>query len=112
MELLTSSRYRRYLTLTDTGQVRLDPQAIRQAQRLDGKGVLLTNDDTLSIQDVALAYQSLMVIERCFRSLKRGQVYLGRRVRDWRGTRLTGRPVSSPSPSELLVRFSLKQLTR
>ena len=43
MELLTSGRYGRYLTVTDTGQVRLDPRAIRQAQRLDGKWVLLTN---------------------------------------------------------------------
>jgi transposase len=77
MELLTSGRYGRYLTVTDTGQVRLDPQAIRQAQRLDGKWVLLTNDDTLSSQDTALAYKSLGVIERCFRSLKRGQIYLG-----------------------------------
>jgi Transposase len=77
MELLTSGRYRRYLQVTDTGQVRLDPHAIRKAQRLDGKWVLLTNDDTLSIQDAALAYKSLMVIEGCFRSLKRGQSYLG-----------------------------------
>ena len=37
----------------------------------------IPNDDTLSIQDAALAYKSLMVIERCFRSLKRGQIYLG-----------------------------------
>jgi hypothetical protein len=77
MELLTSGRYGRYLQVTDTGQVRLDPHAIRQAQRLDGKWVLFTNDDTLSIQDAALAYKSLRVIERCFRSLKRGQIYLG-----------------------------------
>ena len=34
------------------------------------------------------------------------------RVKDWRGTELKAQPVSSPSPSELLVRFSLKQLTR
>ncbi len=31
----------------------------------------------VSIQDAALAYKSLRVIERCFRSLKRGQIYLG-----------------------------------
>jgi transposase len=31
----------------------------------------------LSIQDAASAYKSLMVIERGFRSLKRGQIYLG-----------------------------------
>jgi transposase len=77
MELLTSKRYRRYLTVTDSGQISLDTQAIRQAQRLEGKWVLLTNDDTLSLEDGACAYKSLMVIERCFRSLKRGQIYLG-----------------------------------
>jgi hypothetical protein len=31
------------------------------------------------------------------------------RVKDWRGTI---RPVSSPSPSEPLVKFSLKRLTQ
>ena len=31
----------------------------------------------MSIQDAASAYKSLMVIERGFRSLKRGQFYLG-----------------------------------
>ena len=77
MELLTSGRYRRYLKVTDGGQISFDTQAIRQAKRLEGKWVLLTNDDTLSLEDGACAYKSLMVIERCFRSLKRGQIYLG-----------------------------------
>jgi hypothetical protein len=76
MELLTSGRYRRYLKVKG-GEVCLDAEAIRQAPRLDGKWVLITNDDTLSIEDAAVAYKSLLVIERCFRSLKRGQIQLG-----------------------------------
>lgn len=39
--------------------------------------VLITNDDTLSVEDAAVAYKSLLVIERCLRSLKRGQIQLG-----------------------------------
>ncbi len=77
MELLTSGRYRRYLKVTEGGEVRLDTEALRQAPRLDGKWVLITNDDTLSVEDAAVAYKSLLVIERCFRSLKRGQIHLG-----------------------------------
>jgi transposase len=77
MELLTAGRYRRYLKVTEGGEVCLDTEAIRQAPRLDGKWVLITNDDTLSVEDAAVAYKSLLVIERCFRSLKRGQIQLG-----------------------------------
>ena len=40
----------------------------------DGKWVLETNDDTISIEDAACGYKGLMVIERCFRSLKRTQI--------------------------------------
>jgi transposase len=76
MELLTSGRYRRYLKVKGD-EVCLDAEAIRQAPRLDGKWVLITNDDTLSVEDAAVAYKSLLVIERCFRSLKRGQIHLG-----------------------------------
>jgi transposase len=76
MELLTSGRYRRYLKV-EGGEVRLDTEAIRQAPRLDGKWVLITNDDTLSVEEAAVAYKSLLVIECCFRTLKRGQIQLG-----------------------------------
>jgi hypothetical protein len=39
MELLTSGRYRRYLKVTEGGEVRLDTEAIRQAPRLDGPSI-------------------------------------------------------------------------
>jgi transposase len=36
--------------------------------------VIETNDDTISLEDAACGYKGLMVIERCFRSLKRTQI--------------------------------------
>jgi len=72
--LLGSRRYKRYLTITDKGRIRIDRKAIKAAARYDGKWVLETNDTQLSLEDAAYGYRSLMVIERCFRSLKRTQI--------------------------------------
>ena len=36
--------------------------------------VVQTNDDTISFEDAASGYKGLMVIERCFRSLKRTRI--------------------------------------
>ena len=74
--LLASGRYGRYLKVDDRGRVAIDRQAIRKAKRMDGKWVLITNDDTLSLEDAATGYRGLLVIERCFRSLKRTQIQL------------------------------------
>ena len=52
----------------------MDKAAIREAEKYDGTWVLLTNDDTISIEDAASGYKSLMVIERCFRTLKRTRI--------------------------------------
>jgi hypothetical protein len=59
---------------TKSGQIRIDRGAVRQAAKYDGKWVLETNDDTISLEDAACGYKGLMVIERCFRSLKRTQI--------------------------------------
>lgn len=69
-ELVASTRYGRYLTRGPEGRLALDPEAIRAAERLDGKYVLLTNDDTLTPEDVGLGYKSMMIIEACFRRMK------------------------------------------
>ena len=69
-ELVASARYGRYLTRGPGGRLALDPEAVRAAERLDGKYVLLTNDDTLTPDDVALGYKSMMIIEACFRRMK------------------------------------------
>lgn len=74
IELLASRRFKRYLRVTKGNQVRIDRGAIREAEKYDGKWVIETNDDTISLEDAARGYKGLMVIERCFRSLKRTQI--------------------------------------
>ncbi|MFP3928738.1 MAG: hypothetical protein ACLFUP_07525, partial [Desulfobacteraceae bacterium] len=48
----------------------------RELPEYDGKWVLETNDDTLRLEEAAEGYKGLMVIERCFRSLKRTQIHV------------------------------------
>jgi hypothetical protein len=74
IDLLASRRFKRYLRITKSKLVRIDRGAIRQAAKYDGKWVIETNDDTISLEDAAFGYKGLMVIERCFRSLKRTQI--------------------------------------
>jgi Transposase DDE domain len=69
-ELVASARYGRYLSRGPGGRLALDPVAVRRAERMDGKYVLLTNDDTLTPEDVGLGYKAMMIIETCFRRLK------------------------------------------
>jgi len=50
------------------------PTQCHEAKKYDGKWVLETNDDSIRMQDAANGYKGLMIIERCFRSLKRTQI--------------------------------------
>ena len=52
------------------GDLRIDPEAVRQAAHLDGKYLIRTSDDTLSTEDVALGYKQLLMVESAFRTLK------------------------------------------
>lgn len=70
IELLASRRFKRYLRITKAGRIRIDRGKINAAAKYDGKWVLETNDDSITLEDAACGYKSLMVIERCFRSLK------------------------------------------
>jgi transposase len=69
-ELLASRRYGRYLTQKEDGSIDIDPAKVRRVGQLDGRWVVLTNDDTLSTADAAQAYKAAMLIESCFRRLK------------------------------------------
>lgn len=71
-ELLTSSRYGRYLRQTEGGKLAIDRAAIKDAERYDGKWVVTSNDDTLTAEDLALGYKQLLRVERCWRQLKSG----------------------------------------
>src|SRR4051794_31093196 len=55
--LLASKRFGPYLSQGDDGRPYLDQAKVRRAEQLDGKFVLTTNDDTLSVADVALGYK-------------------------------------------------------
>jgi transposase len=74
IDLLASRRYKRYLSISEQETVRIDRKAIKDASKYDGKWVLETNDEQISLEDAAHGYRGLMVIERCFRSLKRTQI--------------------------------------
>jgi transposase len=74
IELLASRRFKRYLRITKGKEIRIDRAAIREAEKYDGKWVIETNDDTINLEDAASGYKGLMVIERCFRSLKRTHI--------------------------------------
>lgn len=68
--LLASKRFGPYLSQNDQGRPYLDRDKVRRAEQLDGKFVLTTNDDTLSVADIALGYKGMWVIESCFRKMK------------------------------------------
>jgi hypothetical protein len=40
--------------------------------RYDGKWVITSNDDTLTVEDLALGYKQLMRVEECWRTMKSG----------------------------------------
>jgi transposase len=68
--LLTSRRYGRYLTENADGRPQLDQSKVFAAAKFDGKFVVITNDETLSAEDVALGYKAGWIIESCFRRMK------------------------------------------
>ena len=60
----------RLLRRTKEGKLRLDRAAIKRDERLDGKWLLRTSDETLSAADLAAAYRQLYQVERGWRDLK------------------------------------------
>jgi transposase len=74
IDLMASGRYRRYLTIDGENRISLDRKVIKDAKKYDGKWVLITNDDTITVEDAAAGYKGLLVIERCFKTLKRTRI--------------------------------------
>jgi len=85
-ELLTTERFGRYLRQTKRGLLRIDRAAVAREAQLDGKWVVTSNDDTLTVADLALGYKQLMQVEVCWRMLKSG-LWM-RPVRHWRPHRI------------------------
>ena len=71
-ELRASGRYGRYVRGTKTGLLRINRAKVKAAERLDGKFVVHSNDDTLQAEDMALGYKQLQRVEQAWRRLKSG----------------------------------------
>jgi transposase len=69
-DLRSHKLYGRYLRQLKDGRLKLNKQAIRDAARYDGKYLIRTSDDTLSVDDIALGYKQLIEVESSFRELK------------------------------------------
>ncbi|MGH9096530.1 MAG: IS1634 family transposase [Acidimicrobiales bacterium] len=65
----TPALWRLVRRLTD-GRFRIDKAAIAREEKLDGKWLLRTSDDSLTPTDLALAYKQLLEVERGWRDMK------------------------------------------
>jgi hypothetical protein len=68
--LKTKPGLRRYLRRTNGGLLRVDAAAIKRESHLDGKWLLRTSDSTLTPDDLAAAYKTLLQVERGWRDMK------------------------------------------
>jgi transposase len=62
--------YSRYLMKSPDGELEIDKAKVKAEVRLDGKYLIKTSDDTLSLNDIVMGYKQLYDIERGFRTLK------------------------------------------
>jgi hypothetical protein len=69
-ELFTHKSKGRYLKKDRRGRPMIDRARVKAEERLDGKYLVITSDDTLTAEDVALSYKQLGEVERAWRSMK------------------------------------------
>jgi hypothetical protein len=85
--LRASERYGKYLRLRRGGRLVIDRSKVRAAEKLDGKFVVHSNDDTLTAEDLALGYKQLARVEQAWRLLKSGIRF--RPIYHWRPHRIS-----------------------
>jgi transposase len=68
--LSTKPAYKRLLRKTPTGKLRIDRAAVAREQKLDGKFLLRTSDESLTPADLAHGYKALYEVERGWRDVK------------------------------------------
>lgn len=66
----TKPAYKRFLRRTKSGLMRIDRGAVGNEEKLDGKFLLRSSDETLSAEDIALGYKGLYEVEDGWRQLK------------------------------------------
>ncbi len=60
----------RYVKELKNGKLKIDMAKVRQAEKLDGKYLLSSSDESLSPEEIARGYKQLLEVERAFRTLK------------------------------------------
>ncbi len=68
--LRSHATFGRWLLQDARGRLVIDERKVHEEERLDGKYILRTSDDTLSPEDVVLGYRQLYEVEDAFRTLK------------------------------------------
>jgi transposase len=69
-ELRTTPALWRLLRRTADGKLRVDRAALKREEHYDGKWLIRTADESLSAEDLALAYRQLLQVERGWRDMK------------------------------------------
>jgi len=62
--------YSKYVKELGDGTLKLNKMKIREVSRYDGKYIVETSDDTLTLRDIVLGYKQLYDVEQAFRTLK------------------------------------------
>jgi transposase len=60
----------RYVKELKSGKLKIDKAKVQRDEKLDGKYMLSTSDESLSSEDIARGYKQLLEVERAFRTLK------------------------------------------
>ncbi len=69
-ELMSHAVYGKYVKELGDGRLKVDKTKAAGESRYDGKFLIETSDDTLSLEDVVFGYKQLYDVEHAFRSLK------------------------------------------
>lgn len=62
--------YGKYIKVLATGKLALNKTKLQREARYDGKYLIESSDDTLSLSDIVLGYKQLYDVEHAFRTLK------------------------------------------
>lgn len=60
----------RYVKELKSGKLKIDKAKVKQNEKLDGKYLLSSSDESLSAEDIARGYKQLLEVERAFRTMK------------------------------------------
>jgi transposase len=68
--LLNNQSMGRYLRELKNGNLKINQAKVKEEEKLDGKYLLSTSDNSLSAAEIALGYKQLFAVEQAFRTLK------------------------------------------